>query len=130
MPEPGNIVRDKRVLLADDEPALREVIQEMLAIDGHEVLAVSNGAEALELFTRDSFDLVITDFEMPVMKGSELAVRIKRTSPKTPVLMITSYDRSMSSAENPVDAILDKPFTLDDLRAAILRLASRNGGDT
>lgn len=123
-------MRDKRVLLADDEPALREVIQEMLAIDGHKVLAVSNGAEALELFTRDSFDLVITDFEMPVMKGSELAVRIKRTSPKTPVLMITSYDRSMSSAENPVDAILDKPFTLDDLRAAILRLASRNGGGT
>ncbi|MGO8932016.1 MAG: response regulator [Limisphaerales bacterium] len=117
-----NIIRGKRVLLVDDEPSIRGSFRMMLEIDGHTITEASNGAEALDLFTQGQFDLVATDFEMPVMKGNELAVRIKRLAPKQPILMITAYGKELGDSENPVDSILNKPFPLDDLRWAIAKL--------
>lgn len=76
------------------------------------------------MFTKGQFDLVATDFEMPVMKGNELAVRIKQEAPKQPILMITAYGKDLGDPENPVDGILNKPFTLHDLRRAIAKLLS------
>ena len=112
----------KRILVADDEPAVREAIRLLLRVDEHLVTAVANGREALELFARDRFDLVITDLEMPQMKGNELATIIKGLVPEQPILMITAYAEKLGGAENPVDALLNKPFTFADLRAAIGRL--------
>jgi CheY-like chemotaxis protein len=63
----------KRILLVDDEPSVRGAFRMMLEIDDHTVTEASNGAEALELFTKGQFDLVTTDFDMPVMKGNVLA---------------------------------------------------------
>ncbi|MGO8927248.1 MAG: response regulator [Limisphaerales bacterium] len=120
-----NIIRGKRILLVDDEPGIRGSFRMMLEIDGHRVTEASNGVEALDLFTKDQFDLVATDFEMPVMKGNELAVGIKRLAPKQPILMITAYGKELGDSENPVDSILNKPFTLDDLRRAIAKLLSQ-----
>jgi CheY-like chemotaxis protein len=94
----------------------------ILEIDDHIVTEANNGAEALDLFTKGQFDLVTTDFEMPVMKGNELAVRIKQLAPKQPILMITAYGNDLGNSENPVDSILNKPFKLDDLRLAIAKL--------
>ena len=94
----------------------------MLEIDDHTVTEASNGAEALDLFTKGQFDLVTTDFDMPVMKGNVLAVRIKKLAPKQPILMITAYEKKLGDSENPVDSILNKPFTLDNLRGAIAKL--------
>ena len=119
-----NIIRGKRILLVDDEPSVRGSFRMMLEIDGHTVTEANNGAEALDLFTKGQFDLVTTDFEMPVMKGNELAVRIKQLAPKQPILMITAYGKELGDSENPVDSILNKPFTLDDLRGAIAKLLS------
>ena len=119
-----NIIRGKRILLVDDEPSVRGSFRMMLEIDDHAVTEANNGAEALDLFTKDRFDLVATDFEMPVMKGNELAVRIKQLAPKQPILMITAYGRELGDSENPVDSILNKPFTLDNLRGAIAKLLS------
>jgi two-component system cell cycle response regulator CpdR len=118
------IIRGKRILLVDDEPGVRGSFRMMLEIDDHAVTEANNGAEALDLFTKDQFDLVTTDFEMPVMKGNELAVRIKRLAPKQPILMITAYGKELGDSENPVDSILNKPFTLDSLRGAIAKLLS------
>jgi CheY-like chemotaxis protein len=96
----------------------------MLEIDDHTVTEARNGAEALDLFTKGEFDLVTTDFEMPVMKGNALAVRIKKLAPKQPILMATAYGKELGDSENPVDGILDKPFTLANLRGAIAKLLS------
>ena len=96
----------------------------MLKFDGHSVTEASDGAEALDLFTKGQFDLVATDFEMPVMKGNELAVRIKKLAPKQPILMITAHEKELGESENPVDSILNKPFTLENLREAIAKLLS------
>jgi CheY-like chemotaxis protein len=78
-----------------------------------------NGKEALEQFDKGPYDLVITDFEMPVMKGGELATRLKQLAPSLPILMITAYGKEVGDPSNPVDAILNKPFTLEELRGAI-----------
>jgi CheY-like chemotaxis protein len=118
------IIRGKRILLVDDEPGVRGSFRMILELDDHTVTEANNGAEALDLFTKGQFDLVATDFEMPVMKGNELAVRIKDLAPRQPVLMITAYERELGDPENPVDSILIKPFTLDALRGAIGMLLS------
>jgi CheY-like chemotaxis protein len=117
-----NIIRGKRILLVDDEPSVREAFRMMLKFDGHSVSEANNGAEALDLFSKGQFDLVMTDFEMPVMKGNELAVRIKKLAPKQPILMITAHGKELGDSENPVDSILNKPFTMDNLREAIEKL--------
>jgi CheY-like chemotaxis protein len=118
------IIRGKRILLVDDEPGVRGLCREILELDDHTVTEANNGAEALDLFTKGQFDLVATDFEMPVMKGNELAVRIKDLAPRQPVLMITAYEKELGDPENPVDSILIKPFTLDALRGALGMLLS------
>jgi CheY-like chemotaxis protein len=96
----------------------------MLELEGHQVTEARNGAEALNLFSIGHFDLVITDFEMPVMKGNMLAVRIKELAPSLPILMITASARARRNAENPVDALLDKPFLVPDLHRALGKLFS------
>jgi two-component system cell cycle sensor histidine kinase/response regulator CckA len=115
-------VLGKRILLADDQPGVREAVHMLLSLDGHTVVEAANGKEALEFFQTDRFDLIITDHAMPQMHGNELAVRIKQAAPAQPIIMITAYPERLGSSENPVDAILNKPFQLDDLRRAIARL--------
>lgn len=116
------VVRDKRILLVDDEEQLRAVVRMLLELDGHLVTEASNGAEALSLFTVGEFDLVITDFEMPAMKGNELAAKIKLLDSSLPILMITASERARLDAENPVDALLHKPLTVPELHYALGKL--------
>jgi two-component system cell cycle response regulator CpdR len=116
------IIRGKRILLVDDQPSVREALRMILKFDGHSVTEANDGAEALDLFTRSQFDLVATDLEMPVMKGDELAVRIKKLAPKQPILMITAYEKELGDSENPVDGVLNKPFAMGNLRGAIAKL--------
>jgi two-component system cell cycle response regulator CpdR len=115
-------IRRKRILLVEDEEPLRACLRMLLELDGHQVTEASNGADALNLFTVGEFDLVITDFEMPVMEGNKLAVGIKLRAPSLPILMITASVRVPHGIENPVDALLDKPFTAADLHRALRKL--------
>jgi CheY-like chemotaxis protein len=112
----------KRILVADDQPSVREALTMLLAVDEHTVTEAVDGVEALELVRRQPFDLVITDYDMPRMKGNELAVRIKAAAPAQPIIMITAYPEHLGDEKNPVDAILNKPFQFEDLRQAIARL--------
>jgi CheY-like chemotaxis protein len=114
----------KRILVADDEELLRACLRMMLELEGHQVTEARNGAEALDLFKSGEFDLVITDFEMPVMQGDELAVSIKLLSPSLPVLMVTGSGRARPDARNPVDAVLSKPFNVGELHDALGKLFS------
>lgn len=117
-----NRVVGKRILLADDEPAVRDALKLLLRMDEHIVSEASNGQEALDLYARDRFDLVITDLEMPLMRGNELAATIKRQAPAQRILMITAFAGKIGDSENLVDALLTKPFTFADLRETIARL--------
>ena len=115
-------VRGKRILIVDDEESLRACLRMMLELDGHQVTEASNGAEALRLFTLGDFDLVITDFEMPILNGSELALGIKLLSASLPILMITASEKARRDAQNPVDALMHKPFTVSELHGALGKL--------
>jgi CheY-like chemotaxis protein len=118
-----NRIIGKRILLVDNEQVVRELTGQLLSMDEHIVVEANNGAEALALFAKGSFDLVMTDFEIPFLKGNELATRIKQLAPRQPIIMITGY-RKRPGPDNPVDAVLDKPFDLDQLRTAMAKLLS------
>lgn len=112
----------KRILVVDDEPFVCDAVKMMLAFDGHDVVTANSGKEALAVFEKGGFDLVITDFAMPGMKGDELAAAIKARSPNQPVVMITAYAEMLqSSGKNlpGVDFLISKPFLLEHLREAI-----------
>ena len=115
-------VEGKRVLLADDEESVRESLGMLLRLDSHEVVSVGDAEEALDRFRQWPFDLIITDYAMPGMTGSELAVQIKRTAPQQRILMITAYPNIMPGPHNPVDAVLTKPFSINDLRSTVASL--------
>src|SRR5262249_6685624 len=117
-----DVTRGKRILLAEDEGRLREAIRLLLMVDDHAVTEAETGARALDLYKRGKFDLVITDYEMPRMKGNELAVRIRQLSPTQPIIMITAFADKVAGSENPVDAVVQKPFELDELRETMAEL--------
>jgi CheY-like chemotaxis protein len=116
-------VHGKRILVVEDEEILRAYLRSALELEGHHVTEASNGAEALKLFAIGVFDLVITDFEMPVVNGDLLAVNIKLMAPLLPILMITASARARRGAENPVDALLNKPFMVTELHCALRKLS-------
>jgi len=116
----------KRILVVDDEPFVCDAVKMMLDFDGHIVETANNARDALAMFEEGKFDLVITDFAMPAMKGDELAAAIKARAPKQPVVMITAYAEMLQSSGNPlkgVDWIISKPFLLENLRDAIARVS-------
>lgn len=112
----------KRVLVVDDEPFVCDAVKMMLAFDGHDVVTTNDAKEALGIFEKEKFDLVITDYAMPGMKGDELAAAIKAKAPQQPIVMITAYAEMLQSSGKKltgVDFLISKPFLLEHLREAI-----------
>jgi CheY-like chemotaxis protein len=114
----------KRILLVEDDPRTREAINLLLTIDRHEVVEAPGGAEALELLRERPFDLAILDYFMPGMRGSEVALRFRDIAPSLPILMITAYLEKLADSDKPVDAVIGKPFAIEELRRAIAKLLS------
>jgi CheY-like chemotaxis protein len=120
----------RHILVIDDEPFVCDAVKMMLMFDGHSVETASSGQEALAMFEAGKFDVVITDYAMPAMKGDELALAIKAKAPNQPVVMITAYAEMIQASGNPltgVDAIISKPFLLENLREAIAKVAPSSG---
>ncbi|MGB3545150.1 hybrid sensor histidine kinase/response regulator [Rubrivirga sp.] len=111
-----------RILVVDDEMMVRTVTTKLLRLRGHTVESADGGPAALEVLgDDDAFDIVITDLSMPDMSGRELAAAIRLRHPGLPVLLLTG-DTDAESAD--VDAVVKKPFELDDLVAVVRRVAS------
>lgn len=115
-----------RILLAEDEQAMREYLARALERSGYEVVSVDRGTEAAPLLESEHFDLLLTDIVMPEMDGIELARHCSKVSPRTEVMFITGFSgvalragRSMPQAK-----ILSKPFHLKDLVLEVERLFS------
>jgi CheY-like chemotaxis protein len=118
-------VPPKKILVVDDEAFVCEAVKMMLNFDGHLVETAGSPKEALEIFEVGKFDLVITDFSMPAMKGDALAEAIKKQDPKQPVVMITAYAEVLPSTLAGVDHIIGKPFLLENLREAISKVTRK-----
>jgi len=114
-----------QILVVDDEPIVRQSITMLLEHDGHEVWQADSGEAALSEMAKRRFDLVITDFSMPGMQGDQLVTRIRQMIPTQPIIMITAFVEDykvFGEASGRVDALLDKPFTFQELREAIKRV--------
>src|SRR5947209_5111962 len=106
--------RRLRILVADDEAPLREILGEMLEREGHEVRLAEGGRQALELFDAESFDAVFTDIGMPGMNGWELARSIRARDGRIPVAVITGWGNAVGAQEQSeagVNWVVTKPFT-------------------
>jgi CheY-like chemotaxis protein len=113
-----------RILIAEDEEAIRQLVARALKQDGHEVTTANDGAEALGVLVRerDGFELLLTDIRMPAMDGIALAVAASRNQPAPTILLMTGYADQRERAQD-LDAIIHdvvaKPFTLATIRAAV-----------
>lgn len=113
-----------RILLAEDETALRSFVARALKLDGHEVEEVGDGAEGLDRLDTLSYDLLLSDIRMPAMDGIELAHKASGLHPAMKILLMTGFaeqrERCDTLAKIIVD-VVDKPFSLPDIRAAVGR---------
>jgi len=117
----GNMIR---ILLAEDEEAMRTYLARPLENAGYSVVAVDRGTAAIPLLEREHFDLLLSDIVMPEMDGIELAQRCSEISPATKVMFITGFAAVTLKAnrEAPQARVLSKPFHLRDLVMEVDRI--------
>ncbi len=113
-----------RILLAEDEAAMRTYLARALENAGYEVVAVDRGTAALPHLEAGHFDLLLSDIVMPEMDGIELAQRCAEISPATKVMFITGFAAVTLKAnrEAPQAKVLSKPFHLKDLVLEVQRM--------
>lgn len=119
-PDPEQAPARRCVLVAEDDPMVRGLIERLLAEQGYEVRSARHGQDALKLASRSSreFALVVTDVRMPVMDGWELGRRLHERWPNLPVLYISGYDVELTHGAvraGAPQAFLRKPFDADEL---------------
>lgn len=113
-----------RILLAEDDDAMRTYLARALGTAGYDVVAVDRGTKALPLLESSRFDLLLSDIVMPEMDGIELAQRCAEISPGTKVMFITGFAAVSlrASREAPHAKVLSKPFHLRDLVLEVQRV--------
>src|SRR5215472_11058098 len=122
-----------RVLIAEDEEALRAFVARALTMDGHEVMVAADGGEALDVLVREQgkFDVLLTDIRMPVMDGIALALATARDFPELTILLMTGYADQRERAHG-LDALIHdviaKPFSLEEIRKAVNGALVAKGG--
>ncbi|ADK84593.1 response regulator receiver protein [Desulfarculus baarsii DSM 2075] len=125
-------VRPSRILVADDEDALRELLKRFLETKGHQVVLAQDGREALKLFREQPFDLVLSDVRMPGLDGLQLLAAVKDINPRTPVVLISGYgdiETVVTALKAGAENFLAKPIRIDMLRRVVsqsLSLSARS----
>ncbi|MFF3399180.1 response regulator transcription factor [Streptomyces sp. NPDC002659] len=119
----------ERILIVDDEPAVREALQRSLAFEGYGTEVAVDGVEALTRAETYAPDLIVLDIQMPRMDGLTAARRLRAAGSKTPILMLTARDTvgdRVTGLDAGADDYLVKPFELDELFARIRALLRRS----
>lgn len=119
----------QRILIVDDEPAVREALRRSLAFEGYGTQVAVDGYDALAMAEAYAPDLIVLDIQMPRMDGLTAARRIRATGSTTPILMLTARDTvgdRVTGLDAGADDYLVKPFELDELFARIRALLRRS----
>jgi len=119
-----------RVLVVDDEPAVREVLARILEVEGFDVALAGDGRAAVRAQAQAPADAVVLDVLMPGLDGLEVCRRLRDTGDRTPVLMLTARDGvgdRVAGLEAGADDYLPKPFALEELLARLRALLRRSG---
>jgi DNA-binding NtrC family response regulator len=121
-----------RILVAEDERKLGRILEEMLSLDGHDVVRVEGGRQAIDALAAEPFDVVVTDLRMPEVDGMAVLQQARRATPPPEVVVLTAH----GTTENAVVAMkagaadyLTKPFSMDELRMRVRRLGERRAAD-
>ncbi|HET9939094.1 MAG TPA: response regulator transcription factor [Gaiella sp.] len=117
-----------RILVVDDEPALRAALERALRLEGYDVALAEDGDAAVRLVQRDAPELVVLDVLMPALDGLAVCRRLRRAGDRTPVLMLTARDAvsdRVAGLDAGADDYLVKPFALEELLARVRALLRR-----
>ena len=121
-----------RILLVDDEEPVRAFLKRGLELDGHAITTAIDGGDALDrlIESKGAFDLLLTDIRMPLMDGIALALAAKRDYPDLVIMLMTGYADQRERAKGLqaiVSDVLTKPFSLADVRGAVVRALGGGG---
>jgi DNA-binding response OmpR family regulator len=112
----------KHVLIVEDDPAIREALYEAIVADGHAATCAADGAEAVRLFARGAFDLVLLDLMLPVLSGYDVCRRIREQSRAVPILILTAKGEEIDKVlglELGADDYVTKPFGVREILARL-----------
>ena len=118
MPSAPNI----RVLVAEDDKDVRDLLCDVLRADGFMVVAVEDGTQAIRAFRRQDFDVVLTDLALPGYNGLQVAQACKRQRPSVKVVMLTAWDLLLDDKQcihHGVDRLIPKPLGMSTLMEAL-----------
>ena len=121
-------MKEMRILVVDDEPAVREAIERALRLDGYDVELAADGAEALLAVAARSPDAMVLDVLMPQVDGLQVCRRLRGGGDRLPILMLTARDAigdRVGGLDAGADDYLVKPFALDELLARLRALLRR-----
>ena len=113
-----------KILIAEYDDAIRELVMRALDEDGHELTGAADGAEALDVLSRrdGEFDLLLTDVKMPVLDGIALALAAGRDHPDVAIMLMTGYADQRERAHG-LDAlvhdVINKPFSVEQIKGAV-----------
>ena len=119
-----------KILVIDDDAIVRDVIGEMLAVAGYEVVTAASAAEALELFIDEQVGLVVSDIVMPDMSGLELLEVMRLHRPSLPIVLVSganTRDNLSEALTRGADGLVAKPFTQSELQEAVEKALDRAG---
>jgi DNA-binding response OmpR family regulator len=118
MTEAMNAETAKWVLVADDEPSVRQFVERALAYAGFNVTGAADGNAALEALAKQNYDLLLTDIVMPDLDGIALSLKVAKDYPHMKILMMSGYSNQRQRAHNLdflAHEVISKPFTLEEI---------------
>lgn len=119
---PDSAARPARVLVVDDQEFLREVLAEFLEVAGYEVRVAEDGQAAMTELKETTFDVVVTDLEMPKIDGLSLVKEINRTNPGAITIVMTGYgtvETALEAMKHGASEYIEKPFTVEQVVASV-----------
>jgi len=116
-----------RIMIIEDDEAMRSLLEDFFEEEGFETDSASNGADALRILSKDPLDLIVTDIRMPGLTGLDILPRLRRLKPETPIIVMTAFgseDVRRRSLERGATTYLEKPIHLSQLRTLIHEMIS------
>jgi CheY-like chemotaxis protein len=125
--------RSARILVVEDEAAVREVLVDVLEGQGHEIVACQDGTAALTHVDGPAFDLALVDLSMPGLSGWEVAKGLRAAQPNVPIALVTGWGDQIDFAEarsRGIDYLMAKPFNVDDMTRLVAGVLAHEPSDT
>jgi DNA-binding response OmpR family regulator len=119
----------KNILVVEDEKGVRELLEDILYLEGYSPTGVGNGTDGISMFRKYGYDLVVSDLRLPGISGSYVAKAIKNVNPQTPIIIVTGWDTEPfidELEEAGVDRVLHKPFNMEDIVSLVNELTGES----